>query len=83
MEIISKHSGYKLEMKYEKTQRFKKQEQKWLNPTYSQNVKTNIGTVFLNLVNKHFLYAKNHTKSSTSIKGSTQIKSSFRNIYGN
>ena len=26
----------------------------WFNPLYSQNVKTNIGKTFLNLVKKHF-----------------------------
>ena len=46
----------------------------WFNPPYSKNVKTNIGKIFLNLLNKHFpqhhkfhkLFNKNNVKISYS-----------------
>ena len=48
----------------------------WFNPPYSGNVKTNIGTIFLSLLKKHFLknnklrkvFNKNDVKISYSCK---------------
>ena len=46
-----KEGGYKLEMKYEKSERLNNRSRQcnitWFNPPYSQNVKINIGKVFL------------------------------------
>ena len=37
----------------------------WFNPPYSQNVKTNIGKLFIKLVRKHFPKNKNTIRFST------------------
>ena len=71
-------SGYKHKLKYKAnidTVSNKKQRKRniiWFNPTYSKNVKTNIGKISLNLTKKHFpphhkfhkLFNKNTVKIS-------------------
>ena len=55
-------SGFKGKLSYTSTQSNndendnKQQKRKviWYNPTYSANIKTNIGKTFLNLIKKHF-----------------------------
>ena len=51
-------SGYKTTMAYTKTTNVNNRNRArniiWFNPSYSQNVKTNIGKAFLKLVKKHF-----------------------------
>ena len=73
-------SGYKHKLKYKAnidTASNKKQQKRniiWFNPSYSKNVKTNIGKIFLNLIKKHFpphhkfhkLFNKNTVKISYS-----------------
>ena len=51
-------SGYKISMSYAQTEvknsRNRSRNIIWFNPPFSQNVKTNIGKLFLKLVKKHF-----------------------------
>ena len=53
-------SGYNYKLKYNKNIHPKnnRNQQKrniiWFNPPYSKNVKTNVGKMFLNLIEKHF-----------------------------
>ena len=51
-------SGYKTSMSYAQTEVKKSRNRSrniiWFNPPFSQNVKTNIGKLFLKLVKKHF-----------------------------
>ena len=54
-------SGFSQEIKYtaesptaQKAKRCRKRNIIWFNPPYSQNVKTNVGAIFLRLVTKHF-----------------------------
>ena len=50
-------SGHPPEMKYkptEKSKRTRKRNIIWFNPPFSQHVKTNIGKVFLKLLDKNF-----------------------------
>ena len=52
-----KNAGFKEELKYEKTQKTRGRRRKsilWFNPPWSDTVKTNIGSQFLKLVDKHF-----------------------------
>ena len=50
--------GYKTSMSYAKTElktnKNRSQNMIWFNPSLSQNVKTNIGKIFLKLIKKHF-----------------------------
>ena len=51
-------SGYKTSMSYAQTEvknsRNRSRNIIWFNPPFNQNVKTNIGKLFLKLVKKHF-----------------------------
>ena len=51
-------SGYKTTMSYVqtevKTSKNRSRNIIWFNPPFSQNVKTNIGKIFLKLIKKHF-----------------------------
>ena len=52
-----KNAGFKEELKYEKTQKTRRRRRRsilWFNPPWSDTVKTNIGSQFLKLVDKHF-----------------------------
>ena len=51
-----KNAGFKEELKYEKTQKTRRRRRSilWFNPPWSDTVKTNIGSQFLKLVDKHF-----------------------------
>ena len=52
-----KKSGYTVNMKYDikkKNRRNRGRKVTWFNPPYSRNVKTNVGKIFLALINKHF-----------------------------
>ena len=53
-----KESNYKVSLKFEKPQynikRNRLRKVMWFNPPSSQNVKTNIGEIFLKLVKQHF-----------------------------
>ena len=72
------HSGFKETLKYTDNTNRKKRSRKrnviWFNPPYGENVKTNIGKIFLNLVCKHFpkhhqyhnLFNRNNVKLSYS-----------------
>ena len=60
-ELALKHSDYKSEMNFDRqpsTRRNRNRKIIWINPPFSQNVKTNIGKLFFKLVRKNF--AKNH-----------------------
>ena len=52
-------SGYKTSMSYAqtevKTSKNRSRNKIWFNPPFSQNVKANIGKIFLRLIRKHFL----------------------------
>ena len=71
-ENILTESGCKWEMKYHRIGRLyinnknKQLKIRFFNPPYSQNVKTNIGKIFLNLVNKTFLKRHKMHKSFNS-----------------
>ena len=56
-EAALKDSGCVTEFTYEKLLTKKKRNRKalWFNPPFSKNVKTNVGTLFLRLVRKHFI----------------------------
>ena len=52
-------SGYNYKMKYvtnesNNTKRKRKRKIYWLNPPFSKTVKTNVGKIFLGLINRHF-----------------------------
>ena len=58
-ETALKESGYDGDMTYDKeenTERSNNRNRKiiWFNPPFNQNVKTNIGKIFIKLINKHF-----------------------------
>ena len=73
-----KNNGYQQELKYDdgSSKKRKKRSRKiiWFNPPYNENVQTNIGKLFLNLIKKHFpphhryrrLFNKNTIKLSYS-----------------
>ena len=54
-------SGYKTSFKYVKTPQPKRNRKRkiiWYNPPYSNHVKTNVGKIFMSLIEKHF--TRNH-----------------------
>ena len=57
-ETALSESGYKTTLTYSKTPNVNNRNRArniiWFNPLYSQNVKTNIGKIFLKLLKKHF-----------------------------
>ena len=58
-ESALKHSGHFSSMSYnnsntQNARRNRNRKVIWFNPPYSQNVKTNIGKLFIKLVRKHF-----------------------------
>ena len=72
-------SGYNYKMQYVKPnvqtpKRKRRRKILWFNPPFSENVKTNVGRIFLNLVKKHFnkdhrykkIFNKNNIKVSYS-----------------
>ena len=69
-----KKSGFNENIKYSPSQpkqRNKKRQIIWFNPPYSVNVKTNVGKLFMRLIDKHFprhhkLFNRNNVKLSYS-----------------
>ena len=60
---ILRESGYEESLKYTPkpstpSKRNRKREIIWFNPPYSMNVDTNVGKIFLNLIDKHFKNSK-------------------------
>ena len=62
-------AGYEYKLKFnpvnatnKKTSRRRKRNILWFNPPYSTSVKTNVGAIFVNLVDKHFPKSKHLSK---------------------
>ena len=56
-ETALKNSGYSAPLSFTQRRPPKRQRKRniiWFNPPYSKNVKTNIGKIFIKLINKHF-----------------------------
>ena len=73
-------SGYKYKLEYsskakeqKKSKRIRKRKIIWYNPPYNKNVKTNIGSAFLSLLDKHF----NHSHILHKIFNRNTIKISY------
>ena len=49
-----KNSGFNETLKFLPTRRLRGRNIIWFNPPYSSNVNTNVGKLFLNLLQKHF-----------------------------
>ena len=52
-----KKSGFNENVKYSPSQpkhRYRKRQIIWFNPPYSMNVKSNVGKLFMRLIDKHF-----------------------------
>ena len=57
----------------------------WFNPSYSANVKTNVGQIFMRLVDKHFLCSHKYYKvfNRSNIKLSQFVCLTWRMLSGN
>ena len=82
---VLNHSGYNYELQYKpsqtnenkNTRKNRKRNIIWFNPPFSRNVTTNIGKIFLQLIQKHFpinnkyhkIFNKNNLKISYSCMG--------------
>lgn len=69
-ETALKDSGYFSSMSFDdsntqNTRRNRNRKFLWFNPSYDQNVKTNIGKWFINLVRNHFLKTRHTINFST------------------
>ena len=73
-------AGYTERVKYDskinenKPSRNRKRKIIWYNPPYNKSVYTNIGRVFLNLLDKHF--HKEHKLNKTFIRNSVKVSHS-------
>ena len=85
-ELALKNSGFKYSMKFEapveSIRRNRNRKVIWFNPSYSLNIKTNIGKVFLKLVRKHFLRSHKFNKifNLNTIKISYSSKPNVKNL---